>query len=408
MDNWNVPNVSNSIPTAACQNGVDGRMEPLHALIDIVKVESSDETSSQARLTSPPIGTKESIVSQASTVQWHHEPFVQFEPRIRGLCRLLWPGPAPETSKPFVKRMRRRVTNALGIRETEVQATTLPHTKRFVVEHMRGGSYNRVTGIAINSDDSKVNAQMVLRVPRTGLPPSMEQDIAVLQFLQKHTQIPAPVVIAHDITCENPLNGPYVIQSRIPGHDLESKRQPYPGLCHEQKLSFVEEFCSLLLAMQKIQHPWVGRIIGTESNGTKNFSVGPFEVFQEEEDLITTRSERLPFFKVRPFGINRPPSAEGSKDNYKQKLLYFFEVQFARWRNLELGLDPSELWHSSIWHRLQTAANEMDEFGCLNCQSYCLTHCDLDPRNIIVEIQNGILKITGIVDWDLAVFAPDW
>ena len=88
----------------------------------------------------------------------------------------------------------------------------------------------------------------------------------------------------------------------------------------------------------------MGEITHTETNGKEDFSVRSLEVFPEEEDLITKRAEILPFFKVRPLHPEEGAVTEGSEeDSYQQSPLYFFEVQFARWRNLELGLDPSEL-----------------------------------------------------------------
>lgn len=56
----------------------------------------------------------------------------------------------------------------------------------------------------------------------------------------------------------------------------------------------------------------------------------------------------------------------------------------------------------------------MNEMGFLDpfkdeAHSFCLTHYDLDPRNIMVDIhEDETLKISGILDWDLAMFAPKW
>ena len=376
---------------------------------DSASKEANVFAQSKKKLASPCRGSKSSILSKTSTTQYEHVPFESFENQIQDLCQLLWRGPTPESPKPFVKRIQRRFTNALGITEPNLPSATSQKPKKFVIERMRGGSYNRVAGITIIGENDMVEARMVLRVPRMGMPPSCHQDITILQFVQEHTGIPAPGVIAHNSTCNNPLNGPYVIHSRIPGHDLESRIQPYPDLSHEQKLAFVEQYARILLAMQGIRHPWAGQIYRTDRGWTKDFAVGPFEIFPEDTSLINLRSQRLPFFKVRPFGIAETAPAEDWTDTSDlQSPLHFFEVQFARWRNLELGLDPSELWHPNTWQRLRTMAEQMDEFGCLDCDSYCLTHYDLDPRNIMVELQSGVPKITGIIDWDLAMFAPDW
>lgn len=97
---------------------------------------------------------------------------------------------------------------------------------------------------------------MVLRVPRNGVPHS-DQDVINLQFVQEHLPtVPRPEIIAHDSSESNPLNNPYIIQKRIPGHNMESQTRSYPYLNHQQKLAFVRGYCEILLNMQKLQqHP---------------------------------------------------------------------------------------------------------------------------------------------------------
>ncbi|KAM0805813.1 kinase-like domain-containing protein [Usnea florida] len=52
-------------------------------------------------------------------------------------------------------------------------------------------------------------------------------------------------------------------------------------------------------------------------------------------------------------------------------------------------------------------AKRMDSLGILGDGQSCLCHFDLEARNIMVQIlPNGSLTISGIVDWDSAVFAP--
>lgn len=49
----------------------------------------------------------------------------------------------------------------------------------------------------------------------------------------------------------------------------------------------------------------------------------------------------------------------------------------------------------------------MDSLGILGDGQNCLYHFDLAARNVLVQIlPNGSLTISGIVDWDSAVFAP--
>ena len=324
--------------------------------------------------------TTSSPTSTLKSLDLRSDEFCHFAQRVQELCHVLWPA-----------------------KQLEAQCAD-----RFMIEDMRGGGYNRVVGIDRIGEDGDGGARMILRVPRMGVPQS-DQDVLNTQFARKHTRLPVPEILAVDTTSNNPLDQPYIIQSRIPGHDLDSESQSYPGLSHSQKLMFVYDFCQILLSMQKVQHRCAGQIVKISDQGKLEFGIGPFEVFPESTGLETSRSERLPFFKVHPFQFEDQDSTyDNSLDAAAPSPLYFFEVQFARWRNLELGLDPSELWHTSIWHRLLTAAQQMDEFGCLDCEYYCLAHYDLEPRNIMVQIQSGVPKITGIIDWDMAIFAPDW
>lgn len=56
-----------------------------------------------------------------------------------------------------------------------------------------------------------------------------------------------------------------------------------------------------------------------------------------------------------------------------------------------------------LFEKLPTVATEMDQAGVWDiAYSFCLCHRDLEPRNILVGEQD----ITGILDWDSALFAP--
>lgn len=48
----------------------------------------------------------------------------------------------------------------------------------------------------------------------------------------------------------------------------------------------------------------------------------------------------------------------------------------------------------------------MNHFGFFKRQPMVLCHRDLEPRNIMIQVDdNGSVRITGIIDWDLAIFA---
>lgn len=387
----------------------DGTMSlPLRNTPIIESSKANDNLNSVQKLATHSESSHSSALSQKSSDEYGGVPYEQFEGRVQRLCHLLWSTPTAGSRKSSAKRKHKRFLKALRKREPALPQT-LYKPKQFVIEHMRGGGYNSVVGITIIGQDEDVESRMVLRVPRMDASPS-DQDVTNLQFVQEYLNLPTAKIIAYDFSENSPLKSPYCIQTRIPGHDLESKQLSYPSLSHKQKLAFVEEFCeTILLGLQFVQYPWIGQI----NKSKDGYTVSPFDALQENEKLITARASQRAFFKPRPLGPYELTSPQDPKDRlHIQSILHFFEVQFGRYRNLEhhgADLDPAAQWEETIWHRLVKAARQMYEYGCLDCEYYCLTHYDLDPRNIMVEIQDdGLPKITGIVDWDLACFAPDW
>lgn len=62
-----------------------------------------------------------------------------------------------------------------------------------------------------------------------------------------------------------------------------------------------------------------------------------------------------------------------------------------------------------FYDALITLATEMSELDVLDKNHYfCLSHMDLEPQNILVgPISSAQSRaITGIIDWDLAIFGP--
>lgn len=291
-----------------------------------------------------------------------HVPYTQFDAQVKELCHVLWPASNDEaTEMPLVKRIRQRLTDALGLRDPSSPPLEAQAPKSFVTEHLRGGSFNRVVGVTTVEKDVP-ESRMVLRVPRGNLA-EPEHDVTILQFVQEYAAvIPIPEVISYDLTRNNPLNAPYVVQKRIPGLDLESRIRPYPDLTQEQKLMFVEEFCQILVDLQGIEHPYAGRIdTRVNDKGAKEFTVGPFLYGPESDELVAKRSASMPFFKIRKFGDETkcdgaPEASDSTVKPDHQTPFFFLMTQFGRWKHLQLELSPDCIWETyDLSDRLVTA-----------------------------------------------------
>ena len=356
-----------------------------------------------------------SNVSCTSTVEYGHTAFDQYAGQVKELCHLLW-NPSPKVPQ-NVKSSR--IERLLGVADNRMaglllpkrsrSATTFVPAKEFLIERLRGGGFNRVIGITIKHTSDEEPTRLILRVPRfdNARP---DREVAILRFVRQHTTIPVPEVRHVDYTCDNPLKQPYVIHNRIPGFDLQSRNNPtcYLNLSQEQKCTFAKDFASILRQLYDVTHPFPGHIeCSADSNNHQSFTVRHFDlmtIFGHEAELDL--NTKLPFFQVRPFVKDWEPL---ESTPLEQTTYYFMIAQFGRWKAFELRRDPASIRWSIQFDRLVTMADQMDELGFLGNDMNCLCHLDLlgAPRNIMADINSdSSLNITGILDWDSAVFAP--
>ena len=374
---------------------------------DDIPTGSEEATSSQSK------ESKNTDVSFTSTIKYGQTSFDQYIHQVKELCHLLWP-PSPKVSQDIKASRVERLLAKNRMREIFLpkrnrSARVSAPAKEFLIHRLRGGGFNRVIGITIEHSTDNEPTELILRVPRFD-DVRHDREVAVLRFIRHYTTIPVPEVKYVDFTCNNPLKQCYVIQNRIPGSDLQHHTEPtfYPDLKYEQKCTFAKEFALILRKLHDIMHPFPGLIEASADNDTdQDFIVRHFELetvcgYQPEPDLNT----KLPFFQVRPFTKDWEPHESSP---HEQSTYYFMAAQFGRWRALELRCDPAIIGWLNTYERLVLMVDQMEDLGFLGNNENCLCHLDLlgSPRNIMVDIQSdGSLRVTGILDWDSAVFAP--
>ena len=266
---------------------------------------------------------------------------------------------------------------------------------------MKGGSFNRIFGV-----QTPASHQLILRVPRYEFA-QQERELAILHYVRQHTSIPTAQIVFFDSTHINPLNEPYVVHTRLPGQDLHAI---YRGLSHEHKLSVAEQWGELLLSQLTVRNDFAGIV-----------------------DTITSDNGNSHIYGFCPFEVNPDPEKEDRRLLSKQSILDIFVLQFERWNaadkrafpvstpqshpfRLLLSDDgnadfrpPQNDPHLDHLDRLIVVAKEMDAAGLFGADVFfSLCHLDLAPRNVMANISNtsNTLRITGVLDWDSAVFAP--
>lgn len=295
--------------------------------------------------------------SASSSVEYDHEPFATFKDRALSLAqsRIWIDAPAEE----------------------------------IFVDRLPGGGFNRIIGLTrLFQSDDKI--QYILRIPRFDFA-RIDRDVAILLFLEQHTRIPAPRVIHFDQTDSNPVLSPYMVQDRIQGTNLY---HVFPTLDHWQKCLFAKNFGLVVRQMLETRSCDPGQL-ALLHNDTKTTTVNPSVAI---EGWVSTESpETKPYRAV--LGPHETPT----------KLFDILSSMFARHTSDALERDPKSKYIPLLMEKFVSMASALDQQGYLNQTTYSLAHLDLAPRNILVRCAPDVTEqtiISGILDWDSAVFGP--
>ncbi len=209
-----------------------------------------------------------------------------------------------------------------------------------------------------------------------------ERELAVHRFVGERTSVPIAEIVFFDPTNNNPLGCPFVIQNRLPGRNLN---EAYGSLTHEQRRKVVQEFGKILLALRAVKNDTAGVV------------------------KATTQDDGQRIYNVGRFGI-APDRTEGPIDGVQSNdhtVLNMLLTQYKLWLTYSLQRDSADVLSKDYYAQLSKIAREMDQSGLFEDQSFYLTHLDLEPRNVLVEMKDDIeASISGVLDWDSAVFAP--
>lgn len=301
----------------------------------------------QQRNMSSPSPSLESIytLSTTATKRYQQEPFETYKVKIPKLCL------------------------AIGLEEP-------------LVEHMYGGSFNRVSKLTFASSGD----QYVLRVPRNNDDPEetardvMDQ-VAINSYVA--TLLPVPEILAYDSTDENAIGAPYVIQKFALGQRLDEILED-EVLTSEDSLQIASIIADIFVRMQRVSKPINGRFVSSPN-------------IPHRCDDVSTLS---PFLDVAPFKIDgwEVPGGtlSGSVADFMEAIL---ALRYEK-ENNEILLP--------MWSRLGQISQEMKSRGFLICEQPVLWHWDFVPRNILVgrTPSNNNWEVTAVLDWDGVLSCP--
>ncbi|KAJ6032750.1 hypothetical protein N7540_003482 [Penicillium herquei] len=247
-------------------------------------------------------------------------------------------------------------------RVTELCRTVLG-AEGLEVERLKGGAFNQIVLLRLPG------REYVLRVPRWP-DISIAHDVAPLELLLSYEEIPAPAVVTFDMGSENALGRPYMIQQRIPGRQLLYE---YPSLPHQTKCAVARDLGRVFSTMHSIRSEAAGRLI-----------------WNEERIWLETWDPKRGVVALTDV-------AGGGAEEGTEWILRVLQSRHTEAVEGKMG------YRIEFFEKLITIAKGMGRMGVWQMgNACCLCHRDLEPRNILVG-QGGI---TGILDWDSAVFGP--
>lgn len=239
----------------------------------------------------------------------------------------------------------------------------------------------------------------VLRVPvlpeidDDGKCEEIEKDAALLGFLAG--KLPVPSVKTYCSTKDNVLEKPYTVQTRLPGVSLNNV---YGDLKYEEKVGIIDQFVELLAEIESINFATAGTFSKSgDLPPTDSIMDPPIAFFEEADEIFVENPEGDDTFI-------KNSSVASDRKGSDLKLLLVSLIN--GWIQKEYSKDKS---HTLIHLRnLLTMLNLLDDEGVFKPtpSPIVLHHCDLEPRNIMVENIAGVWKIQGVIDWDAALALP--
>ncbi|KAK8039031.1 hypothetical protein PG993_007442 [Apiospora rasikravindrae] len=273
------------------------------------------------------------------------------------------------------------------------------------VEFLDQGTFNQVFAISC-ADIAGQLQDVVLRLPSNQS--SIPCTVAILGWLNKHTDLNVPKVITWDASKDNPLGHGYIILSRIPGTSLQ---KVMGDLSQEQKLIVAKQLAQLYQQMESITSPIAGRIKvhGQFSPGddtSDNVFIQPFgtgigssgielhDDCKNPVDWNNTDNGLLPIERLR----HDPPNL-----SVNEIMLPIYQRRIYTSLNRPVPEDHLLILFEPLQEMVQDMV-DIELFEPVN-DHICLQHPDFLPRNIMVDFTPDPV-ITGIIDWDDANFVP--
>lgn len=319
--------------------------------------------------------------SQSSTGLYNQEEFDTYQSRVIQLCRELGLG---EPSK---------------------------------LQRIKGGSYNRVTGITIPNQSGDLN--FILRTPRFTIDDeftyTIRDQVAAILSLRQYAFLRAPAIAAVDTTLSNAIESQYVIQHRVPGRPLQDVFFDLP--LHE-KLNITSTIAQFTLNMEKISLDNPGLLTGTQNLPWTSTSIDPsispptISGFRFDGNQIPAL-EKQPLSSLLITMLDAQNEQNGELQRPKWQKLVFIVKEMAKASLFRQSDSKNVLWHWDMCARhvfidgIQSppASDTASQAGSSDINN-TVDDLNTDENLYREQFSPGGWTVTGSIDWDDVMSVP--
>ncbi|KAH6659457.1 hypothetical protein BKA67DRAFT_652685 [Truncatella angustata] len=332
----------------------------------------------------PTTPRSESVIRYETGDDYYQPPPFWF-PRIQALCKTLWP-------------------NA-----------------RHNIAFLAVGTYNKVFGLSVLHEDGAACGEYVLKLPE--LEDTVTNTVGVLRYLERRTSpaegesraLRLPEVVGWDGTKDNDLGYPYIMTKRIPGMNLGKE---WEALAQSQRMAVATQIARLYMDFESISSAVTGiiNVPPTHNTAEKSISPKPDELLEisafgttfagdqaRHTDFEDEENGLLPLDRLYadPPGL---PVGEMMLAPLKRRISQALHQETPDLNIVEYHYKPllyilGQLNEGDIFASVDDGNDEDTRF--------CLWNLDLTPSNIMIDYAtNHEPYITGILDWEAAIFGP--
>ncbi|KAK3940148.1 kinase-like protein [Diplogelasinospora grovesii] len=212
-------------------------------------------------------------------------------------------------------------------------------------------TYTAVESSSVLQAPSRLTLEGPDSVRKRGESSLLRREVEAMNYVQRHTSIPIPTILEVHLDDKSNDENSWILMQRLPGLQLGTAWPKMDGKARSETIRQLKSYLEQLHQLRPPGAGWIGSASGGPAydHRLSNMSTcGPFASVAEFHDFLVAPVRQCP----RPELVSK----------YRSQLPDTYDVRFA--------------------------------------------HADLSWENILVDVSTG--KVTGILDWEMAGFWPEW